>query len=157
LIDRVLYLEKHTRISATKNVALSEDFFTDHFPGRPIMPGALQIEALAQAGTVLLEASTGLTRKALLIMVGAAKFRSFVKPGDQLTVNCAVLSSDGDIARLSGEILVGNKVVTDATLTFALKPFEEFYDSRLHQFAGMLYSNLLEDAELVNIEAKEFR
>lgn len=156
LIDRVLFLEQHVRISAIKNVALSEDIFTDHFPGNPIMPGALQIEALAQAGTILLEASSSLTKKALLIMINGAKFRSIVRPGDQLTVNSSIISCDDVSARLSGEIRLSDRVVTDATLTFALKPFEEIYDTRLHQFTQLMYASLLEQAELVNIDPKEF-
>lgn len=120
------------------------------------MPGALQIEALAQAGTILLEASSSLTKKALLIMINGAKFRSIVRPGDQLTVNSSIISCDDGSARLSGEIRLSDRVVTDATLTFALKPFEEIYDTRLHQFTQLMYASLLEQAELVNIDPKEF-
>ena len=78
LIDRVIYLEYGKRITAVKCAALSEDVFADHFLGNPIMPGALQIESLAQAGTVLLEVSSNFKYKALLVMVHAAKFRELL-------------------------------------------------------------------------------
>jgi len=156
LIDRVVSLEKYSCISAIKNVALSEDIFTDHFPGKPVMPGAMQIEALAQAGTILLEASSGLQQKALLIMVNDAKFRHIVRPGDQLSVLSTIVSRDDHLARLSGEIICEGKTVTNASLTFALKPFEEIYHPRLHQFAQLLYASLLEDAKLTNLSREDF-
>jgi 3-hydroxymyristoyl/3-hydroxydecanoyl-(acyl carrier protein) dehydratase len=156
LIDRVVSLEKDLRISAIKNVALSEDIYSDHFPGKPVMPGAMQLEALAQAGTILLEASSKLRQKALLIMVNDAKFRHIVRPGDQLSVLSTIVSSDSNLAKLNGEIVCDGRTVTNASLTFALKPFEEIYHPRLHQFAQLLYASLLEDAKLTNLDREDF-
>jgi len=151
MIDRVTYLAANRRISAIKNVALSEDVFADHFMGNPVMPGALQIEALAQAGTILLEISGGLKVKALLVMIQVAKFRELVRPGDQLIVDSSIEFQDDRVARLKGEIRVGEKLVTNSVLTFSLEPFHKFYDPRLRPFADMLYSRLLDGATLVDV------
>ena len=80
LIDKIKQLELNKQITAIKNVALSEDVFTDHFIGYPVMPGALQIEAVAQAATALLEVSANFKVKAILTIVEKVKFRELVKP-----------------------------------------------------------------------------
>src|SRR5512140_2782338 len=94
LIDRVTDLEINRKLRAIKNAALSEDVYSDHFFGYPVMPGALMIESLAQAGTILLEVSCRWTQKAVLVMVEKAKFRSFVRPGDQLIIDMTLSSND---------------------------------------------------------------
>ncbi len=81
LIDRIQQVEFEKQLLAIKNVALSEDVYSEHFFGFPVMPGALLIECLAQAGTALLEISSDFKKKALLVMVEHAKFRRFVHPG----------------------------------------------------------------------------
>ena len=91
LLDKIQHVELNRSIKAVKNVALSEDVYTDHFLAYPIMPGALMIECLAQAGTALLEISCNFSAKALLIMVEQAKFRSLVTPGDQLLISMNIL------------------------------------------------------------------
>jgi 3-hydroxyacyl-[acyl-carrier-protein] dehydratase len=90
LIDRIQRLECNKEVVAIKNVSLSEDIYADHFFGSLVMPGALLIESLAQAGTALLEVSANYGKKALLVMVDRAKFRCLIRPGDQLSVTCAV-------------------------------------------------------------------
>lgn len=151
LLDRVLSLAKDSTISAIKNVALSEDVFADHFMGKPVMPGCLQIEALAQAGTVLLEASSSLTTKALLVMINSAKFREMVRPGDQLIIDAELVSRDMGTSVIRGVIRVGDRVVTNAVLTFTEKPAAEIYHPRLQIYVAMLYASLLEGATLENI------
>jgi 3-hydroxyacyl-[acyl-carrier-protein] dehydratase len=150
-LDRVLSLARNSRITAIKNVALSEDVFADHFLGKPVMPGCLQIEALAQAGTVLLEASSGLTTKALLIMINSAKFREMVRPGDQLILDAELISRDLSSSVIRGQIRVADQVVTNAVLTFTEKPAAEIYHPRLHVYVVMLYAHLLEGARLEDI------
>ena len=87
LIDRFTAWEPGVRAAATKNVALSEDFFDDHFPRRPVMPGVLMIEGLAQLAGLLLEASLkqqfAQDAKAILSVVERTKFREMIRPGDQ--------------------------------------------------------------------------
>ncbi len=149
LIDRILEIQLHHSIRAVKNVALSEDVYADHFFGHPVMPGALMIESLAQAGTALLEYSCGLTRKALLIMVEKAKFRALVRPGDQLIVETSIQSQDASIARLEGTIRAGKTLIVDAQLTFALKPREQFYPPERLHLVESLYDAWLDGASII--------
>lgn len=149
LIDRIERLEKNKHILATKNVALSEDIFADHFVGAPVMPGALLIESLAQAGTALLEVSADYEKKALLIMVQEAKFRSLVRPGHQLSVGATVTSFDGDTAAMDGTIHTGDQLTAEARLVFALKSASEFYPAKMKVFVEAVYDTWLRDAELI--------
>jgi 3-hydroxyacyl-[acyl-carrier-protein] dehydratase len=126
LIDRVLEIERHTRIVALKNVTMNEPHFTGHFPDYPIMPGVLQIEAMAQAGGALLltEFSLEEREKKLMVFTGieAARFRRPVTPGDQLRIEVTVLNWRTTMVKLKGEITVEGKLVSDATFTAALVP-----------------------------------
>ena len=150
LIDRIEYLEVNKSIRALKSVALSEDVFHDHFFGYPVMPGALLIESLAQAGTALLEYSADFKKKALLVMVGEAKFRKMVRPGDQLSVNGTLLSVSERSAQMDGEIRVAEKLVMNARLTFALDDADRFYPIKMRQFMETIYDVWLEDTEFKN-------
>jgi len=152
LIDRIQRLECNKEIVAIKNVALSEDIYADHFFGSPVMPGALLIESLAQAGTALLEVSANYTKKALLVMIEKAKFRCLVRPGDQLIVTATVRSLEGDHARIEGRIHVSDRLVTDAGLTFVLKNAEEFYSPRIKFLVETLYDVWLKDAQLLGLD-----
>lgn len=115
LIDRVLELSED-KVVALKNVSLNEPFFQGHFPGVPIMPGVLQIEAMAQAGGIL--ASKAITFDAtthvmLFMAIDAVKFRKAVVPGDQLIIEVVPLRK-GKIFKMKGEIKVDGKVVSSA-------------------------------------------
>lgn len=162
LIDRIERLEIDRQIVAIKNVALSEDVFSEHFVGCPIMPGALLIESLAQAGTALLEVSldsrkavhskvsVSVTKKALLVMVIRAKFRSLVRPGDQLRVSAKLISRGNDLAETDGIIHVGDRLVADARLVFALQDAENFYPGNVRQIVEAGYNVLLQDATIID-------
>jgi 3-hydroxyacyl-[acyl-carrier-protein] dehydratase len=152
MIDRVFHLASFTRLTAIKNVALSEDVFADHFFGNPIMPGALQIESLAQAGTVLLEVSSRFTKKAVLVLVNTAKFRDSVRPGDQMKIEITVVSCENDLAQLDGAIHVGDRLVTTGRLTFSLQPIDDYYPRRARFLTRMLYENFLRGTTLVGVE-----
>lgn len=149
LIDRIQRLEFNKQVQAIKNVALSEDVFSDHFFGFPVMPGALLIEALAQAGTVLLEVSSNFEKKAILVMVDEAKFRTLVRPGDQLSVVGTVLSSDGDFVQMDGAVSVAEHRVMTARLTFAVKDIENFYHAKIIESVKLSYGVWLRDAQFV--------
>ncbi len=150
LIDRIERLEINKQITAIKNVTMSEDVFSEHFIGNPVMPGALLIESLAQAGTALLEVSVDMKKKALLVMVVRAKFRALVRPGDQLRVTVTLLSQDNDMAETDGTIHVGDRLVADARLVFALQDVEKFYPKELRSFVGTGYDILLRDAQVID-------
>ena len=124
LLDRITALAPPERADAVKCVSLSDDVFADHFPGHPVMPGALVLEALAQLGGVLAEASLRKTTgrddsHALLTIVERARFRAMVRPGDrlELTATCASVNEDGALVR--GSARVEGKLAAEAEMTFA--------------------------------------
>lgn len=155
MIDRVLYLESYKKLTAIKCVALSEDVFNDHFFGNPIMPGALQIESMAQAGTVLLEVSSGFTKKAVLVLVNTAKFRESVRPGEQMRLEVNLTSLENNLAQTDCTIMVGERLVTTARLTFSLQPIDDYYPPQARHLTTMLYSNFLRGAEMVGVSRGE--
>ena len=115
LIDRVLELTDD-KVVALKNVTINEPFFQGHFPGAPVMPGVLQIEAMAQAGGIL--ASRGVefdptTHVMLFMGIDAVKFRKAVTPGDQLRIEVVPLRK-GKIFKMKGEIRCDGQVVSSA-------------------------------------------
>ena len=116
LVDRVVEFEKEKRIIGIKNVTYNEPFFTGHFPGRPIMPGVLIIEAMAQLGGVLLLQDHDLKDNGLVYLVGIdnAKFRKTVIPGDQLRLVVDVLRYKYTICKMRGEAYVDQTLVAEA-------------------------------------------
>jgi len=126
LIDRVIELEPKTRLVAIKNVTVNEPHFTGHFPDYPIMPGVMTIEAMAQAGGVLLlnEFTPEERASQLMVFTGIqeARFRKPVLPGDQMRIEVTILQRRSTMAKLKGEATVDGKLVSDATFTAALVP-----------------------------------
>ncbi len=115
MIDRVLELTDD-RILALKNVSFNEPFFQGHFPGTPVMPGVLQIEAMAQAGGILASRVVQFdptTHVMLFMAIDAVKFRRAVTPGDQLMIEVLPLRK-GKIFKMKGEIKVAGNVVSSA-------------------------------------------
>jgi beta-hydroxyacyl-ACP dehydratase FabZ len=115
LIDRVLELTDD-RVLALKNVSFNEPYFQGHFPGVPVMPGVLQIEAMAQAGGILASRAVEFdpaTHVMLFMAIDAVKFRKAVTPGDQLMIEVVPLRK-GKIFKMKGEIKVDGKVVSSA-------------------------------------------
>ena len=115
LIDRVLELTDE-RVVALKNVTFNEPFFQGHFPGVPVMPGVLQIEAMAQAGGILASRAVAFdptTHVMLFMAIDAVKFRKAVTPGDQLHIEVVPLRK-GKIFKMKGEIKVDGHVVSSA-------------------------------------------
>ena len=114
LVDRILELEPGRRIKALKNVTINEPFFQGHFPRTPIMPGVLIIEAMAQAGGVLVIESLPPEKHGSLVYfmgIDKARFRQPVVPGDQLILEIDMIKSRGRAAKLSGVATVdGNRV-----------------------------------------------
>lgn len=122
LIDRVLDLERTKRIVAIKNVTINEPFFAGHFPGAPVMPGVLVIEAMAQAGGVLLLTEVEDRDNKLILFTGIdrAKFRRPVVPGDQLRIEVDVKVWRGNAGRMQGMAYVGDKLAAEAFVTCVL-------------------------------------
>ena len=117
LVDKVVECDGKTRIVAIKNVTANEPFFRGHFPGRPVMPGVLQIEAMAQAGGILLMDLLGGSGAVPFFMaIDKAKFRKVVQPGDQLRIEIEILKLRAKLARFQGKITVDGEVVSEAEL-----------------------------------------
>ena len=117
LVDRVIEIEVGKKLVGYKNVTINEDFFNGHFPGHPVMPGVLILEALAQACALLAYKSSGLNPQDLVIYLMAidnAKFRKPVVPGDRLTLTAEVVRVKGVIWKQRGVATVDGAVVAEA-------------------------------------------
>ena len=120
LIDRAEDYRPSESIVGIKCVTFNEDFFQGHFPGNPVMPGVLIVEALAQTGAVLMSKSLSVDveGKAIMFMsIEEARFRQPVRPGDVLRMHVEVLKARGDVFKFKGRALVSGKLVAEAQFT----------------------------------------
>jgi len=121
LIDRVIELEGYRRAVGIKNVTFNEPFFQGHFPGQPIMPGVLILEAMAQlAGVVLLRRLENTGKLAVLWAIDKVKLRKSVIPGDQLKIEIEATKVKDQVGRVQAKAKVNQKIVAEAVLTFTL-------------------------------------
>jgi 3-hydroxyacyl-[acyl-carrier-protein] dehydratase len=128
LVDRVLSIETGKRIVALKNVTMNEPFFTGHFPHRPVMPGVLILEAMAQAAALLSFDTQGVTPddKTVYYFAGidGARFKRPVEPGDQLTLDVTLERSKAGIFKFKGVTRVGDEVACEAELMCTMRRIE---------------------------------
>ncbi len=125
LVDRVLEYEPEKRIVGIKNVTFNEPFFPGHFPGNPVMPGVLIIEAMAQtAGVLAFKSHPGLKGNVFFIGIDNARFRKPVKPGDQLKLVLQVVKHRKEIWVFDGEAYVDDKKVAEARIMATLQAEE---------------------------------
>lgn len=123
MVDRILSLEVGKRIVGVKNITINEPFFQGHFPGRPIMPGVLIIEAMAQVGGILALLSTPehLGNPSIYLMgLDKVRFRKPVVPGDQLVLEVETLRSGKKFWRMYGKALVNRVLVTEGEMLAAV-------------------------------------
>ena len=121
LVDRILELEEGRRAVGIKNVSANEPYFQGHFPGHPVMPGVLIIEAMAQVGAVAVLKLPGFAGKiALFAGIDKARFRRQVLPGDQLRIVVEVIKLRGTVGKASAIACVGEEVAAEAEIMFAL-------------------------------------
>jgi 3-hydroxyacyl-[acyl-carrier-protein] dehydratase len=120
LVDRIIEIsEDRERIVGLKNLTFNELFFQGHFPGNPVMPGVLQLEAMAQVAGVMLNLREGNQgRIAYFMSINNAKFRRMVKPGDQLRMEIEAVRLRSRIAVVKGLAYVGDELASEAELTF---------------------------------------
>ncbi len=134
LIDRITRWEVGSSAGGLKCVSLSEDFFDDHFPRHPLMPGVLILEGMAQLAGLLLEASLqqkfGRSAKAVLTVLERTKFRHMVKPGDTLTYQVEVTGLHEAGGKARAQALRGDQVVTTTEMVFV---FQEVQDPKLEE------------------------
>jgi len=122
LVDRVVEMQGTEKIVALKNVTFNEPFFQGHFPGRPVMPGVLIVEAMAQAGGLLLMDRIPERESKLVYFMGIdhVRFRKPVVPGDQLLMEVEMLQFRGKVAKMKGTARVDGKVVAEAEMLAGL-------------------------------------
>ena len=118
MVDRIIEYEPNKRVVGIKNVTLNEPFFAGHFPGAPVMPGVLIVEAMAQTAGVMMLANIPDRESKLVFFTGIddAKFRRPVVPGDQLKLEIKVVSWRGDFCKLDGRATVDGHLAAEATL-----------------------------------------
>ena len=125
LIDKVLSYEPYKNLVAIKNVTVNEPFFMGHFPERPIMPGVLMLESLAQACAILANRSIippeGMQLFHFFAGIDKARFKHVVTPGDQLRIEVEMMNKKQDIWRMGGKITVDGKLACSAVLMSASK------------------------------------
>jgi 3-hydroxyacyl-[acyl-carrier-protein] dehydratase len=125
LVDRVLSIDKGKSIRALKNVTINEPFFEGHFPHRPVMPGVLMLEALAQAAALLAFDALGVTPNDDMVYyfagIEAARFKRPVEPGDQLILEAELLRMKAGIFKFKARALVDGDLAVEAELTCAMR------------------------------------
>lgn len=139
LVDRVDEIVPGRYATGVKAVSLTDDFIHDHFPGHPLFPGTLMLEALAQLGGFLVDASHqgDPDQRAVLAQIDRARFAHPARPGDLLTLRCELTSRLGSGAQLEARVRLGEERVASALLTFVMKSVDS---ARIHDQRRELYS-----------------
>jgi 3-hydroxyacyl-[acyl-carrier-protein] dehydratase len=125
LVDRVLEFEKNVRIKALKNVTMNEPYFGGHFPARPVMPGVLILEALAQAAALLsfesMDVEPGADMVVYFVGIDGARFKRPVEPGDQLVLDVSIERARGGIYKYKTHASVGSELAAEAELMCTMR------------------------------------
>jgi len=117
LVDRIIELDPEKKAVGIKNVTINEPLFQGHFPGYPVMPGVLIVEAMAQVAGILAFKSGAKGNSVYFMSIEKAKFRKPVIPGDQLHIKMNVIKQRGNVWKCAGEAFVEDKLVAEAELT----------------------------------------
>ena len=126
LVDKIIESDNETRIVGLKNLTINEPFFQGHFPGHPVMPGVLQLEAMAQVGGVLLNSKYKQQKSiAYFISIDKARFRRVLRPGDQLRIEVTLDKVRMRMIRVHGKVLCEGELASEAELMFTYRGEEE--------------------------------
>lgn len=127
LVDRVLEIDAKERVLAIKNVTINEPFFNGHYPDRPVMPGVLIAEAMAQVGGLMFFGVDEFTENALPLLVGidSLRFKRLVVPGDQLRIEANIVRFRRNIAKVKATAHVGDELAAEGELMFAIRAEDE--------------------------------
>ena len=121
MVDRIVAIEGENKCTGVKSVTINEYYFQGHFPGHPIMPGVLQLEAMAQVGSIILLRVPGQAGKIGYFMsADEVKFRKPVVPGDTLFIEVEMLQRKRQIAKCRGRCIVNSEVVSEADMMFGV-------------------------------------
>jgi UDP-3-O-[3-hydroxymyristoyl] N-acetylglucosamine deacetylase/3-hydroxyacyl-[acyl-carrier-protein] dehydratase len=120
LVDRILRFEGESKAVGQKSVTINEPFFQGHFPGHPVMPGVLQVEAMAQVASILMLRQSSQAGRLGYFRRDKVKFRKPVLPGDTLIIQVELTKARGKIGRATGQCVVNGEVVSEGELMFAL-------------------------------------
>ena len=120
LIDKIVELTPGKSVSAVKNLSLAEEYLADHFPGFPVMPGVLMLEAIVQAGAWLIRSTSGFQHSMVLLKEAKnVKYVDFMQPGTQVTINVTVDSMRPDETRLRGKVVCNGNMMMSARVTLS--------------------------------------
>ncbi len=126
LVDKILELVPGKTIRATKTIAASEDFFNDHFPGFPVVPGVLQTEMMAQAAGKCLDAEKRPRGKAMLVEIKKARFRDWMRPDQTAIIFAEILTNRDQYATAACRIEIEGRRICSAELFFSFVPMNKF-------------------------------
>jgi 3-hydroxyacyl-[acyl-carrier-protein] dehydratase len=126
LVDRIVALEPGVRVVAVRRVPPDEEFFQDHFPGFPVLPGVLLTEMMGQAAAKALDAERRPRGKAMLAKILSASFRQWVRPGDEVLLHAEITASTESYANAECRAEVGGQGVAQARLFFSFMPVTSF-------------------------------
>jgi UDP-3-O-[3-hydroxymyristoyl] N-acetylglucosamine deacetylase/3-hydroxyacyl-[acyl-carrier-protein] dehydratase len=119
MVDRIVNIEGENKCTGVKSVTINEPFFQGHFPGHPVMPGVLQLEAMAQVGSILILRLPGMAGKIGYFMsADSVKFRKPVMPGDTLFIEVEMTQRKKNVAKAKGRCIVNSEVVSEAEMMF---------------------------------------
>lgn len=123
LVDRIIDFHQNEKISGIKNITMNEPQFTGHFPDRPVMPGVLIVEAMAQLSAVLVAKSMKSTqdKEVFFMSIEETKFRKIVEPGDSMIMHSNIIQNRGNVWKFKAFSEVDGKVVAEATFTAMVK------------------------------------
>ncbi|MEJ2745312.1 MAG: beta-hydroxyacyl-ACP dehydratase [bacterium] len=145
MIDRIVDYEKGKRITALKTLSLCEDYLADHFPSFPIMPGVLMLEAMAQAGAWLLRLSEGFSHSVFVLRgVRAVRYGNVVKPGNELSIDVAIVGRDENGVAFKGSGKVGDRNAVVGRFVLARRPLGDAVDEGISRFFETQLASLME-------------